>query len=109
MDLSFIYGFYLLIIVGLVVNVILMILMVLLSVAFLTLLERRILGYCHLRKGPNKVGYVGIMQPFGDVIKLFTREYFNSFVRNFYVFYLRPIFGLFLIIGVWLLVPVEGG
>jgi len=43
-------------------------------VAFLTLLERKILGYIHIRKGPNRVGFVGIFQPFRDAIKLFTRE-----------------------------------
>ena len=41
---------------------------------FLTLLERNILGYLDIRKGPNEVGFVGILQPFSDAIKLFSRE-----------------------------------
>lgn len=47
---------------------------VLISLSFLTLLERKLLGYCHLRKGPNKVGIIGVFQPFRDAIKLFRKE-----------------------------------
>ena len=54
---------------------------VVVGVTFLTLLERKVQGYILIRKGPNKVGYVGIFQPFRDAIKLFTREqYFPWFL-----------------------------
>ena len=44
---------------------------------FLTLLERRVLGYIHICKGPNKVGFIDILQPFRDAIKLYTKgQYF---------------------------------
>ena len=48
----------------------LLIISVMVGVAFQTLLVRRVLGHIHIRKGPNKVGFIGILQPFRDAIKL---------------------------------------
>jgi NADH-ubiquinone oxidoreductase chain 1 len=52
----------------------LLIVCVLVGAVFMVLLERKVLGYVHIRKGPNGVGFVGLFQPFSDAIKLFTRE-----------------------------------
>nr|YP_009740705.1 NADH dehydrogenase subunit 1 [Euparatettix bimaculatus]QID03667.1 NADH dehydrogenase subunit 1 [Euparatettix bimaculatus] len=86
-------------------NFFLIILMVLLSVAFLTLLERKVLGYVQLRKGPNKVGYCGILQPFGDAIKLFSKEQVLPYVSNYFLYCFSPIFSLFLALFIWLVFP----
>ena len=79
------------------------------GVAFLNLLERRVLGYIHIRKGPNRVGFVGLFQPFRDANKLFTREQYFPLVSNYLIYYFSPIFGFFLSLLVWLLIPYLSG
>jgi NADH-ubiquinone oxidoreductase chain 1 len=55
----------------------------LVGVAFIVLLERRVLGYVHISKGPNRVGFIGLFQPFSVAIKLFTREQYFPLVSNY--------------------------
>nr|YP_010946348.1 NADH dehydrogenase subunit 1 [Anaplectoidea varia]WGO57066.1 NADH dehydrogenase subunit 1 [Anaplectoidea varia] len=90
------------------VNV-LLVLLVMVGVAFLTLLERSVLGYIHFRKGPNSVGFVGILQPFSDAVKLFSSEQVFPLISNYIVYYFAPVFGLFLSLLIWVLMPYVSG
>nr|YP_009520483.1 NADH dehydrogenase subunit 1 [Bourletiella arvalis]ATP01411.1 NADH dehydrogenase subunit 1 [Bourletiella arvalis] len=78
---------------------------VLISVAFMILFERKVLGYIQLRKGPNKVGLSGILQSFSDAIKLFIKEQFFPSKLNFLMFLLSPILSLFVILMLWMVIP----
>nr|APX40316.1 NADH dehydrogenase subunit 1 [Phratora vulgatissima] len=84
---------------------VIMLICVLIGIAFLTLLERKVLGYIQIRKGPNKVGFMGLIQPFSDAIKLFTKEQTVPLMSNFNLYYLSPIMNLFLSLFLWMCMP----
>nr|YP_010946946.1 NADH dehydrogenase subunit 1 [Sigmella digitalis]WGO57703.1 NADH dehydrogenase subunit 1 [Sigmella digitalis] len=96
--------FILLLVVGLILLICVMV-----GVAFLTLMERSVLGYIHTRSGPNKVGFVGIFQPFSDAIKLFTSEQTFPLMSNYLSYYFAPVFSLFLSLLVWMIIPYLSG
>src|ERR1700682_5715820 len=75
-------------------DVLSIILPVLLSVAFMTIIERKQLAAHQRRVGPNTVGYYGILQPFSDALKLILKETVIPSQSNKILFYLAPVFSL---------------
>ena len=87
------------------ISIIIRYIIALLAIAFYTLLERKALGYFQLRKGPNKVGLIGLPQPFADAIKLFAKEQNKPIMSNYTPFLIAPIFSLVLSLLLWALYP----
>nr|AVW86103.1 NADH dehydrogenase subunit 1 [Lepidonotopodium sp. YZ-2018] len=88
-----------------ILNITLTLVMALLSMAFFTLLERKILGYTQLRKGPNKVVFMGIPQPMADALKLLAKEQTKPSLSNFFPLIISPFTALALALMMWFLYP----
>lgn len=79
-----------------ILSIVISYLIALIAMAFYTLLERKILGYFQLRKGPNKVGIAGLPQPLADALKLFAKEQTKPKFANILPYIIAPIAGLIL-------------
>jgi len=80
-------------------------LLILLTIAFFTLFERKVIGRFHLRIGPNKVRGLGILQPLLDAFKLFGKENISPNIINFFFFNIIPIKRLILRLLIFTILP----
>ena len=80
---------------------------VILSVAFTTYFERKVIGYMQGRVGPNRVGPMGLGQPFADVIKLLIKEVIVPEKSNRFLFVIAPLLTLVPALATWAVVPLN--
>jgi NADH-quinone oxidoreductase subunit H len=76
-----------------------------LAVAYYTLMERRVIGYMQIRRGPNRIGPWGLAQPFADVFKLLLKEIVLPENANKFLFLLAPVLSLAPAFAAWAVVP----
>ena len=91
------------------IDVLVVLLPILLSVAFMTIIERKQLAAHQRRVGPNTTGYFGILQPFSDALKLIVKETIVPSQSNKILFYLAPIFTLIFSLLGWGIIPFGSG
>ena len=75
------------------------------SVAYLTYFERRVIGFMQGRLGPNRVGYFGLLQPIADALKLMFKEIINPTKSNNFLFFLAPILTIAPAFAAWAVIP----
>jgi len=81
----------------------------LISVAYLTYAERKVIGYMQGRIGPNRVGFRGLLQPIADVIKLVFKERIVPTQANRLLFIIAPLFSLTAALAAWAVIPFDEG
>jgi NADH-quinone oxidoreductase subunit H len=92
---------------GLIITLKILLIMVplLLSVAYFTLAERKIMASIQRRRGPNVIGYLGLLQPLADGLKLFIKETILPTSANIFIFLLAPLLTFFLSLMGWIVIP----
>jgi NADH-quinone oxidoreductase subunit H len=92
-----------------VVKILLIVLPIMGAVAYLTLAERKVIGYMQIRIGPNRVGYYGLLQPIADGVKLLLKEIIIPSGSSKFLFVLAPIMALAPSLAAWAVIPFNDG
>jgi NADH-quinone oxidoreductase subunit H len=96
---------YIMVLLGMLGGVLTITIPLILSVAYLTLAERRIIAYMQLRRGPNVVGIFGLLQPIADAVKLLFKEMIIPTAANKFLFILAPVITFVLSLIGWAVIP----
>ena len=92
-----------------IIKILVIVVPLLIGVAYLTFAERKVIGYIQVRIGPNRVGILGLLQPFADLIKLIHKEIIIPTRSNKYLFVIAPLFSLTPALAGWAVVPFNQG
>lgn len=90
-------------------GIVVVMILLILAVAYMTLAERRIIGFMQVRMGPNRVGPWGLLQPFADVLKLIFKEVVLPTNANRFLFLTAPIISISTAFAAWAVVPFSKG
>ncbi|THK42495.1 NADH-quinone oxidoreductase subunit NuoH [Methylophaga sp. SB9B] len=90
-------------------KILLIIALLMLAVAYLTLAERKVIGYIQMRIGPNRVGPRGLLQPIADGLKLLLKEIIVPTRSNLYLFVLAPVLAIGPALAAWAVIPFDAG
>ncbi|MFT3742144.1 MAG: NADH-quinone oxidoreductase subunit NuoH [Gammaproteobacteria bacterium] len=92
-----------------VIKILALVIILLVSVAYLTFAERKVAAYIQNRMGPNRVGIAGLTQPFADVLKLLSKEIIVPTAASRYLFFIAPILAIAPALSAWVVIPFEQG
>ena len=95
------------VVISIILKILAIVIPLLISVAYFTIVERKFMGSIHRRKGPNVIGFVGLLQPLADGLKLFIKETILPSNSNIYVFLLAPILTFVLSLIGWSVIPLS--
>jgi NADH-quinone oxidoreductase subunit H len=93
-------------IISIILKILAIVIPLLISVAYFTIAERKLMGSIQRRRGPNVIGFVGLLQPLADGLKLFVKETILPSNSNIYVFLLAPILTFVLSLIGWAVIPL---
>ena len=90
-------------------KIVAIVLPILACVAYLTLWERKLIGWMHIRIGPNRVGPMGLLQPIADAVKLIFKEVITPTQADKWLYFVAPVIVIMPALAAWAVIPFAPG